>query len=237
MNNAGSMLSVSGNTLEESIALLTASNVTTQNISKASTGLRTIAARIRKNFDELNDLGETIDNDKYKEMVAILSGKGMNLTNANGEFRSTYDILKDIASVWNELTTMQQNTIVEVIAGTRQQNVFASVITQFQEAEKAMAAMSDSAGALDEAFKIRQESIQAHVNTMKAAYAELSSAFLNSDFAKEGVDFLTKVLELLTAIVGPLSKIVGFLGPIGTAFTAGGIGILIRNLGQPQRAA
>lgn len=170
-------------------------------------------------------------------MVDILQGKGMNLTNANGQFRSTYDILKDIASVWGELTSMQQNTITEVIAGTRQQNVFASVITQFGEAERAMEAMDNSAGALSESYGIYMDSIQAHTNIMKAAFEELSVSFMNSDFAKEGIDFLTSVLEILTALVKPLSDIVGFLGPLGTALTAGGFIALFKNLGQPLRAA
>lgn len=237
MNNAGSMLAVSGNTLEESIALLTAANTTTQNISKASTGLRTIAARIRKNYSDLEALGETIDEAEWQKMFDMLSGKGLNLTYANGEFRSTYDILKDIAGVWDDLTSMEQNTIVDIMAGTRQQNVFGSIVTQFREAENAIDAMKNSAGALDEAYQIRMQSIQAHVDTMKAAFDELSMTFINSDFAKESIDFLTSVLEILTEILGPLGKIIGFLGPLGTLGTAGGIGLLIKNFGRPQRAA
>lgn len=170
-------------------------------------------------------------------MFDMLSGKGLNLTYANGEFRSTYDILKDIAGVWDDLTSMEQNTIVDIMAGTRQQNVFGSIVTQFREAENAIDAMKNSAGALDEAYQIRMQSIQAHVDTMKAAFDELSMTFINSDFAKESIDFLTSVLEILTAILGPLGKIIGFLGPLGTLGTAGGIGLLIKNFGRPQRAA
>ena len=47
MNNAGSALSAAGNSFDQSLALLAASNTTVQDISKSSTGLRTIAARIR----------------------------------------------------------------------------------------------------------------------------------------------------------------------------------------------
>lgn len=170
-------------------------------------------------------------------MVDILSGKGMNLTNANGQFRSTYDILKDIASVWGELTSMQQNTITEVIAGTRQQNVFASVITQFGEAEKAIEAMKNSAGALSESYGIYMDSIQAHTNIMKAAFEELSMNFVNSDFAKESVDFLTTLIELLNGLLTPLGKLLGYIGPLGTLMGAGGLFALFKNLGQPLRAA
>lgn len=116
MNNAGSALAAAGNSFQESIALLTAANTTVQNVSKSSTGLRTITARIRGTKLELDELGETIEVAKYQEALDLLTGKGVKLTQ-NGEFRSTYDILKDIASVWNDLSNMEQANIAEQLAG------------------------------------------------------------------------------------------------------------------------
>ena len=57
MTNASSVLAAAGNSFEESVALLTAANTTLQDASKASTGLRTIAARIRNTTTELDELG------------------------------------------------------------------------------------------------------------------------------------------------------------------------------------
>lgn len=116
MNNAGSALDSAGNTFEQSIALLTAANTTVQNISKSSTGLRTITARIRKTDYELNELGETIETAKYQEALDILTKYKVALTD-NGEYRSTYEILQDIAGVWKELTSMEQAAIAEQLAG------------------------------------------------------------------------------------------------------------------------
>ena len=116
MNNAGSMLASAGNSLEQTIALLTAANVTTQDISKSSTGLRTIAARIRKTTTELDELGETMSEAKYEELVNALTGYGVKLTE-NGEYRSTYDILKDIAAVWDDISSMDQAALAETLAG------------------------------------------------------------------------------------------------------------------------
>ena len=116
MNNAGSMLASAGNSLEQTIALLTAANVTTQDISKSSTGLRTIAARIRKTTTELDELGETMSEAKYEELVNALTGYGVKLTE-NGQYRSTYDILKDIAAVWDDISSMDQAALAETLAG------------------------------------------------------------------------------------------------------------------------
>ena len=117
INNAGSMLAVAGNSFDQSLALLTASNTTIQNISKASTGLRTLAARIRNTTTELEDLGEEMTSSQYDELVKALTDARVALVNENNEFRSTYDILKDLSAVWNDLTSMQQAAISKTLAG------------------------------------------------------------------------------------------------------------------------
>ena len=73
MTNAGSTLKVAGNSIEQSIALLTAANTSVQNVNKSSTGLRTIAARLRRSETELNELGETVTTAKYQQMVDMLT--------------------------------------------------------------------------------------------------------------------------------------------------------------------
>lgn len=200
MNNAGSALASAGNSFEQSIALLMAANATVQNASKSSRGMRTIAARIRNVKTELDELGETVNEAKYQEVLDILTGKGVSLTE-NGEFRSTYDILKDIANIWDELDSMSQASIVQQLAGTNQQNIFYSLIGQFQEAERAMQEMAEnSSGALAEAYGERMESVTAHLDTFKAAYQEMSSSFIDEDMLKGIIDFGTSLLNILTKV-------------------------------------
>jgi len=205
-----------------------------QNISKASTGLRTIAARIRKTVSE-EDGDEMINEAKYEEMVNALTKRHVKLVDdLTGEYRSTYDVLRDIAAVWDDMNSMEQAATIEALAGTRQQNIFSSIITQFREAEDAIKAMDNSAGALSESYGIYMDSIQARTNIMKAAFEELSMNFVNSDFAKESIDFLTTLLELLNGLLDPLGKLLGFIGPIGTLAGAGGLFALFKNLGRPH---
>ena len=214
MNNAGSMLHVAGNSFEESIALLTAANSTIQNISKASTGLRTIAARIRKTTTGEDDEGEIVEEAKYQEMINALTKHHVDLIDKEtNQYRSTYEIIKDIAAVWKDMTSMEQAAVVEALAGTRQQNIFASLMTQFGTAEDAVERMKDSAGELQEAYNIRMESIQAHLNTLKAAFDELSMKVVNSDLAKGVIDIVTRIVEGLTALIDKI-------GGVGVALAA-----------------
>lgn len=57
-------------------------------------------------------------NAKLEEFVKNMTG--VSLTQPNGEFRSTYDILMDIADVWDTLGSMDQAVLLEEIAGKNQ---------------------------------------------------------------------------------------------------------------------
>lgn len=209
MNNASSALAAAGNTFEQSVALLTAANTTIQNAAKSSTGLRTIAARIRNTKTELDDLGEEMSEASYEELVQQLTDFNVALTTANGEYRSTYDIMADIAKQWGKMTSMEQAALATAMSGTRQQAVFYSIIEQFQEAEGAMQSMAGSAGELQKSYDIYLESVTAHINEFKAAFQELGSNTFESDFLKQLVDLGTDLVEALNWLVEIIDAVGG----------------------------
>ena len=207
MNNAGSALAAAGNSFEESVALLTAANTTVQNVSKAATGLRTLTARIRRTKVELDDLGESIETAKYEEVIQALTKHNVSLVDLNGNYRTTYDILKDISAIWDDLSNIEQAAVAEQLAGTRQQNVFFSIINQFKEATSAMDAMGSSSGSLTEAYDEYMISMKAHTDMFKAAYQELAQTIMSSNLIKFVTDVGTKALSLLSKITGALNKL------------------------------
>lgn len=200
MNNASSSLAAAGNTFDQSVALLTAANTTIQDAAKSSTGLRTIAARIRNTKTELDDLGEVMTQASYEELVQTLTDCGVALTNINGEYRSTYDIMSDIAAKWSDMDSMRQAALATALSGTRQQAVFYSIIEQFQEASGAMDAMANSAGALSSAYDTYLNSAQAHINQFKTAFQELASNIATSGLVKTVVDIGTALLTVINAL-------------------------------------
>ena len=209
MTNASSTLHAAGNSFEQSVALLTAANTTIQDAAKSSTGLRTIAARIRNTKTELDDLGEVMTEANYEELVQTLTDSGVALTNINGEYRSTYDIMSDIAAKWDEMDNMRQAALATALSGTRQQAIFYSIIENFQEASGAMESMTDSAGALSEAYDTYLNSAQAHIDQFKASFQALSANIVDSDLIKWVVDFGAGILDLVNNIVKVVDKLGG----------------------------
>lgn len=209
INNAGSMMASAGNSYEETLSLLAAANTTVQDISKASTGLRTVAARIRNTKTELDELGEVMSEAEYDELVQGLTKYNVVLTDSQGNFRSTYAILKDLSNVWNDLSNLEQASIAKLLAGTRQQNVFYSLVGQFDEAKNAMNSMADSAGTLQTAYDEYLNTTTAHIETFKTAFAELADTIVNGELLNFFIDFGTEAVEITTAITNFIDSIGG----------------------------
>lgn len=226
MTNASSALAAAGNRFDESVALLTAANTTIQNASKSSTGLRTIAARLRNTKAALDELGEVQTEAKYEELVQMLTKYQVSLTDLNGEYRSTYDIMKDIAGMWGQLTSMEQAAMATEIAGVRQQAVFYSLIEQFGEAENAMKVMEDSTGSLSDAYAIYEETTSAHLATLGAAWEDLSRNIVDNGSLNGIIDFATGAVNLATSLAKVNALLPTLLGMI-TAFKALQIGAAV----------
>lgn len=131
---SGSMLEVAGNTKEQSMALVTAMNASIQNPQQAARAARTIAMRLTGvDSETLQAEGEDVDGliesvpkleEKIKSLTAVNGKMGVSLTDSVGNFRSTYEILSDIADRWKEIQEADKkdgrnraNDLLETMAG------------------------------------------------------------------------------------------------------------------------
>ena len=48
----------------------------------------------------------------YEELTKMLTDQKVALTDMNGEYRSTYDIMKDVAAQWENMTSMEQAALL-----------------------------------------------------------------------------------------------------------------------------
>lgn len=221
LNNAASALAANGNTLEQSIALLTAAQTVTQNAAKSSTALRTIAARLTNSKAELEELGESTDDlagstSKYRKELLALTG--VDIQDQNGQFKSTYEILKEIADQWERIGEAgNQEAVATLVSGTRIQPVFYSIMQNFQDALKVMDSMEGAGGTMAESYATYTESISGHLEQIKTTFAELAKDVLSSDLVKtvldiangllKVVDSLAKAKVLIPAIVAAIASI------------------------------
>ena len=120
LERSASSLDAANNTLDESIALITAANTVVQNPEQVGTAFKTISMRIRGAKTELEEMGEDTSGmadstAKLREEIMALSG--VDIMASATEFKSTYQIMDELAQKWEDLTDIQQASITELIAG------------------------------------------------------------------------------------------------------------------------
>lgn len=98
-----------------------------------------------------------------------------------------------------------------------------STITNIKDAIGAYSSAMDSAGTATEANNIYMDTTKAKVGELKAAFQELSSDFISSNFTKGAV-------EGLKGIVEAIDKIVETVGSLGTILAGLGLAKVIKNV-------
>ncbi|MCM1044460.1 MAG: phage tail tape measure protein [Candidatus Gastranaerophilales bacterium] len=189
-------MSQAGNSIDETIGLLTGGFAQLRNMEKVSTGLITISQRLRA----VDEDGDEIDG-LSAELEESFGSIGVAIEDANGELRSTFDILSDYAKVFPELTSEQKQYFAELASGKRQVNVFNAIIQQMADVDKAVEQSIDSVGAAEKENEIYRQSIQGLKNEFDNQFQMLATEVISSDWIKDLISAGTDLLEVLTNIV------------------------------------
>lgn len=132
LSRSVSSLSVAGNTLDQAIAMGTAITEITGDAAEAGNSLKVLSMRLRGAKTELEDAGEStegmaVSTSKLREDIKALTNVngtgGFDIMKDSQNFKSTYEIMKGIANVWNDLTDTSKAAIIEKIAGRVYLNV------------------------------------------------------------------------------------------------------------------
>lgn len=219
LQRSASSLAAANNSLDQSIALITAANTVVQDPETVGTAFKTISMRIRGAKTELEEAGLETDGmvestAKLRQEIKALSGVDIMLNDTT--FKSTYDIMDELAVKWKDLTDIQQGSITELIAGKRQGNVVSSLMSNFDIARDALETSMNSEGSAMAEHAKWMESLEAKINQLQATWQELSQAFMNDGFLKGLVDAGTDILSFLTAIIDKI----GALPALITAITS-----------------
>lgn len=189
-------MSQAGNSIDETIGLLTGGFAQLRNMEKVSTGLITISQRLRA----VDEDGEEIDGFSA-ELEEAFGSIGVAIEDTNGELRSTYAIMSDYAKIFPELTSEQKQYFAELASGKRQVNVFNAIIQQMADVDKAVEQSIDSVGAAERENEIYRQSIQGLKNEFDNQFQMLATEVISSDWIKDLISAGTDLLEVLTNIV------------------------------------
>lgn len=235
LKKASSTLAVSGDSMEQIIALGTAMNEILQDDDISGSTLKTLALRLRGAKTELEDAGESTE--KMAESTSKLRAKIMALTSVGGKsgfdimldpenFKTTYDIMKGISTVWGDMSQIDQAALLELIAGKNRAQGTAALITNFAQAEASYATAMGASGSAAKENERWLKSIEGRLNRLTAAGQSFAKTAVDDDFIKEIVSGATSLLNVIEKIVSTIGAVPAILG----AISATGV-LLGRNLG------
>lgn len=226
---SSSAMKEANNTLEETIALETAAVEITRDDDSVGTAFKTVSMKIR-GYDE--------ETEEYIGNVEKLAGEIANLTktastpggislftdDTKTEYKSTYQLLKEISEIYDQLTDKEQAGLLEALAGKRQGQIIAATINNFQAAEKAMHNMANSAGSAEKEMSVIMDSLDYKLNRLGETSTSIAQNLFQRDDMKNVVDGLTSILEVVNQLTDKL-------GLFGTVSTIGGSILGAKGLG------
>ncbi|MBO5970230.1 MAG: phage tail tape measure protein [Clostridia bacterium] len=229
LRRSSAALSAAGNTLQESISLITAADAVLQDPASTGTMMKTISMYLRAAKTEAEEAGESVDGmansvSELRAELMSLTGNRVDIMLNEDTFKSTYQIIKEISEVWDELTDVSQANILNLLAGKRNANAVSSLIENFDMAEAALNAANNAAGSAMAEHAKWLDSIEGKINQFKASFEALSSSVVNSDFLKALIDGGTAFISVLDTITQKIGPLPGLLMGITTAMNIGGFG-------------
>lgn len=204
LERGGASMAAANNTLEESIALLAAGNAAVQDAESVGTAFKTTTMRIRgSSTEELEEAGLATDGlcestSKLRKEIKALSGVDIMLN--EDTYKSTYQILLEIAQVWDRLSDINQATLLEDLAGKRNSQVLMSVIQNIDDLKGAYADAQNAAGTMADATEKYLDSISGKTDKLSASYQDLSSRVLDTSIIKVFLDLSTIVFDTFNQI-------------------------------------
>lgn len=191
------------------------------------TAFKTISMRIRGAKTELEEAG--LETDGMAESTASLRKEiqalsGVDIMKSETEFKSTYDILDELATKWQDLTDIQQASLTELIAGKRQGNIVSALMQNFDIARESVdTAENKSVGSAERELENWNKGIEASLSHFKSQFQAFSTSMIDSDLFKGIVDGGTAALNVVTQLIDTIGVIPTILGGLG-------IGAFVKNL-------
>lgn len=246
LKDSASALVTANNDLNEAVSLTTAGNAITQDPSKVGAGLRTISLRLvgtEEAKQELSDLGEETDGmittvSKLRDTImdatkaASSDGKGFDILDSNGNYKSTYEIMQGLADLYDnivkkdkELGTNNLNLLLETIAGKNRANIAASILQNGDMLRSVYEDAQNSEGSAEKELNSYLDSIDGKMAQLENRAQEFWFKVIDSETIKNGIDLLSTLLKGATDFVDTVGLLPTILTGVAVAFSFKNVGI------------
>lgn len=201
MSATAAIANSSGMAFETTTAMLATMVEATQEAPKnLGTAMKSVLARfseLKKNVDSTESEFEDLD---YNKVDKALKTVGINIKDANGQFRDMDGVLLELGSKWDSLSRNAQRYIATIAAGSRQQSRFIALMENHERTMELIEVATDSTGRANEQFAKYADTIEYKVNKIKNSWEELRVTLMNKETYNGILDVLDGALQKMKSM-------------------------------------
>lgn len=197
--------------------------------------------------EELSDLGEETDGmittvSKLRNTIqsatsaATKDGKGFDIFDSNGNYKSTYEIMQGLADLYDEIVkkdkelgTNNLNLLLETIAGKNRSNIAASILQNGDMLRSVYEDAQNSEGSAEKELNSYLDSVDGKFQQLQNRTQEFWYNVIDTTTVKSVLDFTTDLTEGASKFFKLVEKhLPTILGAIATIIASNKSGGLIR---------
>ena len=210
LRRSAASLFATGATVEEVTAVISVLQERTRRGGEViGTALKTLASRIASSSSEASQALRSI---------------GVETIDSEGKLRNIFDVLRDTASAFRNLSEAEQANIAVKAAGLRQVEVFRAALQDFNRLQDVQNELQDASGDAARKQAVEQDKLANAIAKIQIALQQLvktaSQGFLGQAFGgaiKFAEKLLTAIADLDQKLGGTLSTFGGFIAIVGAA--------------------
>lgn len=180
--------------------------------AKAARGLVSIQSRYNQILDDTSSTGQ--------KLIAFYDEHSIQLYDQEGQLRSLWETLSDVAKIWDTLDENEQKYFLNIQAGANQSVQLGALMGNFQTAIEATETALNSAGSAMHENESYMQSLNARTDLLKSTFQTLANDVIPKELIAKGLDVSDKFLKLLDTDLGVVLTRITMLTGIGWGFSS-----------------
>lgn len=159
------------------------------------TSLKTIFSRMQ----QIKTGNNTEDDVDVNQVETALKSVNIQLRDATGQLRDLEEIFSELGPKWNQLDRNTQAYIGTIVAGTRQQSRFITLMQNWDRVLELAEESENSAGQQALMHAKAMESVESKVQQLNVAWQQFISSLTDSNAIKTVITTITKLVNILNS--------------------------------------
>lgn len=208
MSKAASQANQAGLSMDKFYAILaTMEEVTREAPENIGTSMKTIMARMQ----QIKEGNNTEDDTDINAVETALKTVGIRLRDVDGQLKDLETVLDELGPKWNSLDRNTQAYLGTIIAGTRQQSRFISMMQNWDRVLELTEVSQNSAGQQALMHEKAMQGLDAAINTLNNSWQNFLTTLTNSDTFIDVLKMASGFLDRITQGGGTALVVLGLV--------------------------